>query len=550
MAHAVSIQYSLTTRITAPTKAFPTEEEKLPSRPTSTSIDDDDDTPSLLLSAHAAENYISPHPHTPRFYTVASLINTIKARRIRLPIERTLSECEASIPGVDEDGTGELVDLEREVEMMRWVENGSERESGLGRQRFDWGHAEMREMMGSGMQERYEKRMAQRTKQRAMKHREAIEAAEMSVAEKSSTSVDPTGWNEGLPKTETFHCFLDLPRRLRRYIIRHVLVVEGEDVVPYHYIEGKIMKNADGSRGGIRTKPQTELLVALCLKSDQRIRQTLDDARNVLYRGNRFSFRSATDLILFAHTIGYANLARLHFFTGEHYAHTNVVVTEAFFRASHCQSLEMKWLARWGAALKASMLGRCVMSVNLGCEAEEIDEGYEEPDITRALASMAEVLRGDGDAKGLLCMWGRKRGRGPLRIHSLDLGEAFAVVADRFERMELGSKGGSDEGEYSVAIDPEHSIAVDSVETLKGEEKSAEMDARNSSGAQCDELLDLGDWYMDVGGSITRWDGSFVDDDCLSEDSGWYPASVFDEYGKQITTSPVQDQMLTVVQSR
>ena len=77
--------------------------------------------------------------------------------------------------------------------------------------------------------------------------------------------------------------FLDMPANVMKRIMRELLVVgPEEEVVPCHYVAGKIIKNADGGRGCLRTKPQVDILVALCGTKDKKVRMALDAGRNVL----------------------------------------------------------------------------------------------------------------------------------------------------------------------------------------------------------------------------------------------------------------------------
>ena len=95
--------------------------------------------------------------------------------------------------------------------------------------------------------------------------------------------LNPKGWYEGKPAATTFHNFLELPDDVMKQFMTMVLVVyPEEETVPYHYVEGKIIKNADGSRGGLRTKPQVDVLVALCASKHKKVRKALDIARNTL----------------------------------------------------------------------------------------------------------------------------------------------------------------------------------------------------------------------------------------------------------------------------
>ena len=101
--------------------------------------------------------------------------------------------------------------------------------------------------------------------------------------EKKATLKDPLGWFEGKPAAEHFPKFLEMPQQAMTALMCTVLRVFGEELVPYHYVAGKVIKNPDGTRRGLRKKPQMELLVALNAVHHKNVRRALDAARNVLY---------------------------------------------------------------------------------------------------------------------------------------------------------------------------------------------------------------------------------------------------------------------------
>ncbi len=100
--------------------------------------------------------------------------------------------------------------------------------------------------------------------------------------EKKATLKDPLGWFEGKPAAEDFPRFLEMPQQAVTAFMCTVLRIPGEELVPYHYVAGKVIKNPDGTRRGLRKKPQMEVLVALSAVHHKKVRKTLDAARNVL----------------------------------------------------------------------------------------------------------------------------------------------------------------------------------------------------------------------------------------------------------------------------
>ena len=99
---------------------------------------------------------------------------------------------------------------------------------------------------------------------------------------KEATLKNPLGWFEGKPAAKEFPRFLEMPPHAMTAFMCTVLRIAGEELVPYHYVAGKVVKNPDGTRRGLRKKPQMEVLVALSAVHHKDVRKTLDAARNVL----------------------------------------------------------------------------------------------------------------------------------------------------------------------------------------------------------------------------------------------------------------------------
>ena len=99
---------------------------------------------------------------------------------------------------------------------------------------------------------------------------------------KSAALQNAVGWCEEKPAAEGFPRFLEMPQNAMSCFMNVALNVSPEELVPYHYVKGKMIKHPDGCHHGIRVKPQMEVLVALCATHHRRGRKVLDDARNVL----------------------------------------------------------------------------------------------------------------------------------------------------------------------------------------------------------------------------------------------------------------------------
>lgn len=320
-------------------------------------------SPPLILSTRAAENPLYPDAQMPPGFTVAKMLNTIKERNIRLPVERPLRPEEVTVPGFPVDPSTHST---FEAEVARVRARGSEgstphssfqneaastrgsdgsipttqfrdslssgygpsfldrnqpdpviegenftalnnahdmagrgpsrlldgsdmtevemasarRQAGVeplvgGAALYTWDNDELVDMLGpkSSLWNKREVRQAKNAKKYLKKKQKKAEA---------TRARNPVGWTAETPKTETFHRFMDLKQDLRKTLLKPMLVVEGETLVPYHYFEGKVIKNADGTPGEVRKKPQMNLLLALCSKRGTKGSLVLNDAQNIL----------------------------------------------------------------------------------------------------------------------------------------------------------------------------------------------------------------------------------------------------------------------------
>lgn len=227
----------------------------------------------------------------------------------------------------------------------------------------------------------------------------------------------------------------------------------------------------------------------------------------------------------------------------------NLVVARTFFSTKYQQNIELKWLARWVTELKIHMWGKEVITP--AWYPEEVDDDYVPPIIEIQLKIMVQVMEEASEMETLLSASPKERM--PMRIQSLDLGEAFSRVADRIQTMDLAAKEDSHadddpDGDSEAKVDkgkgrantPETVINVNAlspeVKVNKGKERAHTPEFEYHD----DELAPrLGDWYLDGPLMDTKWDGTFIADDGMSEDSGWYPDSVIDEYSK---SSRLRDQ--------
>ena len=137
-------------------------------------------------------------------------------------------------------------------------------------------HAKLRTERVQRQREEREKELAAVEKKREMYQKKYLKR------EKKTSLKTPLGWYEGKPAAEGFPRFLEMPQQALTTFMSTVLKVPGEELVPYHYVAGKVIKNPDGTRRGLRKKPQMEVLMALNAVHHKSVRKALDAGRNVL----------------------------------------------------------------------------------------------------------------------------------------------------------------------------------------------------------------------------------------------------------------------------
>ena len=137
-------------------------------------------------------------------------------------------------------------------------------------------HAKQRAERVKGEYEKREKELAAVLQKRELHKKKYFKNV------KELTPKNPLGWFEGKPAAKDFPRFLEMPQQAMTAFMSTVLRIPGEELVPYHYVAGKVVKNPDGTRRGLRNKPQMEVLVALSPVHHKDVRKTLDAARNVL----------------------------------------------------------------------------------------------------------------------------------------------------------------------------------------------------------------------------------------------------------------------------
>ena len=284
--------------------------------------------------------------------------------------------------------------------------------------------------------------------------------------------------------TEKFPKFLDLPTEAGNNVLGFLLVVR-QDLVPFHYVKGKVVKNI-----GLREKPELNILLALCSTKDKKIKKCQDDAKNILYRHNTFWIRKPNDLIMFLGTIGGDNLARMEL--GK-----NLMLTETFFDQKRRFRLEMDWLARWGEDLLFAMKGRNIFRQDFAAENSEDDLTCEPTDVEKALKTMVEVMKDEGKMYETAEDNGTGSGEIPMRLQNLDFGETF-TLEETVESMSEKWK-------------------------RKGREAGRGVENRSQTSAYGKLFLEM----------ITARSGD-EEEDVLSQDSGFYSPSVYSERGKNL----------------
>ena len=313
---------------------------------------------------------------------------------------------------------------------------------------------------------------------------------------------NPEDLPEEVHDPETFFDFLGLPIEARKKVLGFVLVVD-QDLVPYHYVKGKIVKNV-----GLRKKPELAILLAMCSSKDKKVKDCLDDAKNILYRGNTFSIRQPNDLIRFLGTIGGDNVARMKM--GK-----NLLVTDEFFGKRRRFVLEMKWLARWGKDLLSAMKGYNIFRSDIATETSKDDLDCEPTDLEKALKSMVEVLKDEGKMYEMLKENDKDSGSSPMRLQSLDFGEKFDLLAEKIETMGLAVGDGMAEKEEAVESMSE-----------KRDRKAREAGKKIRDE---DKGNGYGEFFLAV---VESLDDDEDEEDMLSQESGFYTPSVYSEHGK------------------
>ena len=330
-------------------------------------------------------------------------------------------------------------------------------------------------------------------------------------------AVDPEDMSEEARETDTPFNFLDLPTQVKNKVLGFVLVVN-QELVPYRYVRGKIVKNV-----GLRKKPELNILLALCSSKDKKVRNCLDGAKNILYRENIFSIRKPNHLIMFLGTIGGDNMARMKM--GK-----NLRLTDTFFDKKRHYALEMKWLAHWGKDLLFVMKGHSIFRSDIAVKRAEDDLTCEPTEIEKALKSMVEVLKDEGQMHEMLKEYENGSGSGPMRLKSLDLGDTFDSLAEQIKTMGL-TVGDGKVTESNTANDPETDAPEEAEESMSEKWKQKLREARKV--IDDDEMGGYGELFLEV---ITNLDEE-DEEDILSEESGFYTPSVYSEHGKKSTSS-------------
>ena len=312
-------------------------------------------------------------------------------------------------------------------------------------------------------------------KKGSRKNKHKNRKAKKNAAKGADSEVSP----EESCDTETFPKFLDLPTEARNSVLGFLLVVR-QDLVPFRYVKGKVVKNI-----GLREKPEMNILLALCSAKDRKIKKCQDDAKNILYRRNTFLIRKPNELIMFLGTIGGDNLARMEL--GK-----NLMPAETFFDQKRRFRFELDWLARWGKDLLSAMQGRNIFRQDFTTENSEDDLTCEPTDVEKALKTMVEGMKDDGTMYKVAKDNGTGSGHVPMRLQNLDFGEKF-TLEETVESMSEKWK-------------------------RKGREAGRAVEDRSQTSAYGKLFLE-----MIVAG------GGDEEEDVLSEDSGFYSPSVYSE---------------------
>lgn len=187
------------------------------------------------------------------------------------------------------------------------------------------------------------------------------------------------------------------------------------------------------------------------------------------------------------------------------------------------------------------MLGGMVITPDWDIAQQDPD--YECPPIERELKIVVQALKEANEMEDLL---GSSSTRAPLRIMSLDLGGAFSRVIDALGTINLEGAGESwaaevtndgddtksDQGQSQADCGDDNN---ENDESDTGDKSDEDEGRAGKSDLDYDEDKlsgRLGDWYLDHTTSGTLWDGTFMEDDDESVDSGWYSPSLISENGK------------------
>lgn len=150
------------------------------------------------------------------------------------------------------------------------------------------------------------------------------------------------------------------------------------------------------------------------------------------YRENKFSFRHPRDFIRFLGAIGMDNISRLRL--GESFA-----VGDSFFAQHKVHGLAMKWITRWGDDLKFHMRGNVLYTMD---SKKWIGEGLQydtEPSaLENAIKTMMQVMEEEETMAKVVNADESENVKGPMRIQTLDFGEAFASIEQQIKDMDLG----------------------------------------------------------------------------------------------------------------
>lgn len=313
--------------------------------------------------------------------------------------------------------------------------------------------------------------------------------------------------------TETFPHFLDLPKQVRKNVLGFVLVVD-QKLVPYHYVKSKIVMEVES-----RKKPELNILLALCSSKDKTVKKCLDDAKNILYRGNTFSFGKPNELIMFLGTIGRDNMARMKM--GK-----NLLLSDTFFYKKRQYEMEMKWLARWGRDLLSAMKGRNIFRSEIAVETPEDDLTCEPTDIDKALKNMVQIMK-DGGSTYETSENDDGGGSGPMRLQSLDLGDKFDSLAEHINTMGLAASD-NDVKVSDTAKIPERDAPEKAGETMSEKRKRKALETGKTAEEE-GEAEAYGESFLNA---LTAR-GEKDEEDSLSQDFGLYTPSEYSVSGKK-----------------